>query len=90
MRSNPAFSACGAVFGPELSRGALVFAESLLAIAAPGLTQKHRVEKITLLGHLDWIEISQSGETHAEGSLINSGDASERRMGTVAMQMLDL
>jgi hypothetical protein len=62
VKSNPALSACGAVFGSEISRGALAFAESLLAIAAPGLTQKLRVEEITHLGHLDWIEVSQSGE----------------------------
>jgi hypothetical protein len=66
----------GSVFHSELSRGILVFAESFLAIAAPVLTQTLRVEEITCLGHLDWIEISQNGETHAERSLIDSGDVS--------------
>jgi hypothetical protein len=54
----------------------LAFAESLLAIAAPVLTQTLQVEEITRLGHLDWIEISQSGDSHAERSLIDSDDAS--------------
>jgi hypothetical protein len=66
----------GAVFHSELSRGALAFAESFLVIAASVLTQTLRVEEITRLGHLDWIDISQNGETHAERSLIDSGDAS--------------
>jgi hypothetical protein len=64
------------VFGSKLSRGALGFAESLLAIAALVLTQTLEVEEITRLGHLNWIKVSHSDDRHAERSLINSGDTS--------------
>jgi hypothetical protein len=76
MRSNSGLSVCGAVFDSKLSRGALAFAEFHLAVAAPVLAQTLQVEEITCFDRLDWIEISQSGERHAERSLIEHGDAS--------------